>query len=127
VSNGRVHIKPIGSGLLSRDDQIDVVVAAQAMIDDRKEAVGVGRQIDPNDFGFLVGDVIDEAGILVGETVVILTPDVGGKEIVERSDGFAPGNGAGSLQPFGVLIEHGIDDVNERFVAGEKPWRPVRR
>src|SRR5262249_49051441 len=26
----------------------------------------------------------------------------------------------GHLQPLGVLIKHGIDNVNERFVAGEK-------
>ena len=25
-----------------------------------------------------------------------------------------------NLQPFGMLIEHRIDDVDERFVAGEK-------
>src|ERR1019366_8714658 len=57
----------------------------------------------------------------MAESVVILTPDVGGEQIVQRGDGLPPGDAARYLQPFGVLIEHGIDDVNEGLVAGEEP------
>jgi hypothetical protein len=32
--------------MLSRDDDIDVVAAAQAMVEHRQEAIGVRRQID---------------------------------------------------------------------------------
>jgi hypothetical protein len=64
--------------------------------------------------------VVDEAGVLVGEAVVVLAPDVGGEEVVERSDGGAPGDLFADLEPFGVLVEHGVDDVDEGFVAGEK-------
>ena len=77
--------------LLAGDDEVDVVAAAQAVIGDGEQRVGVGRQVDADDVGFLVGDVIDEAGVLVGEAVVVLPPDVRGEQIVERGDGLAPG------------------------------------
>ena len=39
----------------------------------------------------LVGDDVEEAGVLVGEAVVILAPDEGGDEEVDGGDGRAPG------------------------------------
>ena len=91
------------------------------MVGDRQQRVGVRRQIDADDVRFLVDGVVDEAGILVGEAVVVLTPDVGGQQIIERCDGRAPGNLlARDLEPLGVLIEHRVDDVNERLVAGKQ-------
>ena len=69
---------------------------------------------------FLVHDMIDEAGILMTEAVVILPPDVRRQQIIQRSDGPAPGNLLGFLQPLGVLVEHGVDDVDEGFVAGKE-------
>ena len=42
------------------------------------------------------------------------------EQIVQRGDRPAPGNVIADLQPFGVLVEHRIDDVDERFVTGEK-------
>ena len=59
-----------------RNHDVDVVPAAQAMIHDRQQAVGVGRQVDAHDLGLLVDDVVDEAGVLVREAVVVLPPDV---------------------------------------------------
>ena len=76
MANGRIDVEPLPFRLLAGDDQVDVVAAAQAMIRHRQEAVCVGRQIDAHDVGFLVGDMIDEAGILVGEAVVVLPPDM---------------------------------------------------
>src|SRR5690606_29261208 len=35
--------------------------------------------------------------------------------------GRAPGETAGGAQPFDVLVDHGVDDVHERLVAGEQP------
>ncbi len=64
--------------------------------------------------------MIDEAGILVGEPVVILSPDVGRQQVVQRRDRGAPGDLAAHLQPLGMLVEHGVDDVDEGFVAGEQ-------
>jgi len=54
------------------------------------------------------------------EAVMVLAPDVRGEEIVERGDRAAPANAARHLQPFRVLIEHRVHDVNESLVAGEK-------
>ena len=56
----------------------------------------------------------------MAETIVVLPPDVRGEQIIQRSDRPPPWNVARDLQPFGMLIEHRIDDVNERFVAGEE-------
>jgi hypothetical protein len=71
-----VHREPLGRRLLARDDHIDVVPAAQAVVGDREEAVRVRRQVHADDLGFLVHDMVDEAGVLVAEAVVVLPPDV---------------------------------------------------
>ena len=71
--------------------------------------------------GLLLTHEIEEAGILVGEAVVILPPDRGGDQQVERRDRRAPS--AARLrrrQPLGVLVEHRVDDVDEGFVGGEE-------
>ena len=93
--------------------------AAQAVIKDRQQTIGIGRQVNAHDIGLLVDDVVEEAGILVGEAVVILLPHVGGEQIVERGDLPAPRQFQGYLQPFGVLAEHRVDDANERLIAVE--------
>ena len=73
------------------------------------------------DVGALVGDDVEKAGILVGEAVVILPPDERGDEQVERGDRGTPVEFVlGLLEPFGVLVEHGIDDVDEGLVGGEE-------
>ena len=46
------------------------------MVGDPEQRVGVRRQIDANDVGLLVGDKIDEAGILMAEAVMVLPPDM---------------------------------------------------
>ena len=79
-----------GSGVLAGDDHVDVVAAAQAVVGDRQQAVGVRRQVDPHDVGLLVDDVVEEAGVLVGEAVVVLLPDVRGEQVVQRRDLPAP-------------------------------------
>ena len=65
--------------------------------------------------------MIQEAGILVGEAVVVLLPDMGGEKIIQRRDVTAPRQLRGDLEPFGVLVEHRVDDVDERLVAIEQP------
>ena len=49
-----IHRQPLGGWLLAGDDDIDVVAAAQAVVGDRQQAIGVGRQIDSDDLSFLV-------------------------------------------------------------------------
>ena len=79
-----------GAGLLAGDDDVHVVAAAQAVVGDGQQGVGVGRQVDADHVGFLVDDDVEKAGILMGETVVVLAPDVGREKVVERGDGPAP-------------------------------------
>ena len=75
-----------GAGCLPAIDDVDVVAAAQAMIQDREQAVGIRRQIDAHDLGLFVHDVIDETGVLMREAVVILPPDMRGQQIIQRGD-----------------------------------------
>ena len=120
----RVHVEPLQLGLLAGDDNVDVVAAAQAVIGHREQGICIGRQVDPNDLGLFVDRVIDETRILVGEPVVILAPHVRTQEVIERRDRRAPRQVAGNLEPLGVLIEHRIDHVHERFVGAEQPVPP---
>ena len=57
----RVHVSHCGGGMLAGDHDVDVMAAAQAVVHDGEEAVGVGGEIDADDIGLLVDDVIDEA------------------------------------------------------------------
>src|SRR5208337_207199 len=80
----------------------------------------MGRQVDAHDIGLLVDHVVEKTGVLMREAVVILLPDVGGKQIVKRRDLPSPGQFQRNLQPLGVLAEHRIDDSNEGLIAVEK-------
>src|SRR2546429_1769803 len=44
------------------------VPAPKAVVGHRKQRVGVRWQVDAHDVGFLVHNVIDEAGVLMGES-----------------------------------------------------------
>ena len=91
MDDGRIHRQPLRQGMLAGDHDVDVIAAAQAVIEDRQQAIGIGRQIDAHDIRLLVDHVVEEAGILVREAVVILLPDVGGQQIVQRRDLPPPG------------------------------------
>ena len=92
VANGRINVEPLPSRLFTGDDHVDVVAAAQTVIRDRQKAVCIGRQIDAHDVGFLIRDMIDKAGILVGKAIVILSPDMRREEVIQRCDRLAPGD-----------------------------------
>ena len=115
-----VHRQPLRRRVLAGDDDVDVVPAPQAVVHHREQGVGVGRQVDADDLGLLVDHVVDEAGVLVGEAVVVLPPDVRGQQDVQRGDRPPPGDVPRDLQPLGVLVEHRVDDVDERLVAVEE-------
>ena len=76
MAHGGFHVQPHPCRLFARDDEVHVVPTAKAVVCDRKQRVRIRRQIDADDLGFLVDDVIDESGILMAEAVVILPPDV---------------------------------------------------
>ena len=75
VRYGFFHGEVLKMVLLVRDDHVDVVARAQAMVCHAKQAVRVGRQIDAHDLRALVGDHVKKSGVLVSEAVVILPPD----------------------------------------------------
>jgi hypothetical protein len=54
VLDGGVHVEPLRGRLLAGDNHVYVVATAQAMVRHGEQRVRVGRQIDPNDFRFLV-------------------------------------------------------------------------
>jgi hypothetical protein len=82
MHNGGVHVQPLRESVFAGHHHVDVVPAAQAVIKDRQQTIGIRRQVNPHYIGLLVDDVIKEAGILVRETVVILLPDVRGEQII---------------------------------------------
>lgn len=125
--DGLIHRQPLRSELLACDNHVDIVAAAQAVIGYREQCIGVRRQVDPDNIRLLVDHVIDEPRVLMAKAIVVLPPDVGTQEIVKRGDRSPPWNVVAHLQPFGVLVEHRVDDMDESFVAGKKPCRPVSR
>ncbi len=95
------------------------------MIRRAEEAVGVGRQIYSSDQGTLVRDHIKETGILVSEAVVVLTPNGRRDQQIQGGDGSTPFYfGFALFQPLCVLIEHGIDNVDERFIRRKESVAP---
>jgi len=124
VAHRGVHVEPLPLGLLAGDDDVDEVAAAQAVVGHRQQAVGVGRQVDAHHVRLLVGDVVDEAGVLVRQAVVVLAPDVRGEQVVERGHRRTPRDVPAHAQPLGVLAEHRRDDGDEGLVAREQPVPP---
>ena len=91
MADGGGHLEPLPRRLLAGNDDVDVVAAAQAVIDDREQRIGVRWQVDADDVGFLVRHVVDEAGILVGKAVVVLAPDMRSQQVGQRGHGLRQG------------------------------------
>ena len=103
VHDGVGHGEVLEVFLLVGDDDVDVVGRAKAVVHAGEEAVAVGGKIDAHDLGGLVGDDVEEAGVLVCEAVVVLAPDDGGQEDVEGGDLVAPFDFEALFEPFAVL------------------------
>ena len=74
-----IHGEPLRKGVFAGYHDIDVIPAAQAVIEDRQQTIGIGRQIHADDIGLFVDDVIEKTGVLMCEAVVILLPHVRGE------------------------------------------------
>jgi hypothetical protein len=83
VEDRVLHREVVQRRLLAGDDHVHVVTAAKAVVGDREQAVRVRGQVDTDDLRLLVHDVVDEAGILVREAVVVLPPHVRGEHVVQ--------------------------------------------
>ena len=84
--NRGIHGQPLRRLVFARDHDIDIMPAPQTMIPDRQQAVGVGRKVHTHDRGLLVYHMIDEAGVLMGKAVMSLLPDMGGEQVIQRSN-----------------------------------------
>src|SRR5262252_749288 len=54
------------------------------------------------------------------KAVVVLAPDRGRNQQIQRGDVFPPWQVVADRKPLGMLVEHGIDHVHERFVRGDE-------
>jgi hypothetical protein len=73
VGDGGVHVEELDVVLLVGDDDVDVVGGAEAVVHCAQQAVCIGWEVDADNFGRLVDDDREEAGVLVSEAVVICT------------------------------------------------------
>ena len=106
--------------LLVCDNDVDVVLAAKTVVHGREKAVGVGRQVNAHDVRALVRHDVKETRILVCKAIVVLSPDGRCEEDVEGCDLLPPLNLKTLLDPLAVLVDHAVNDVNERLVAVEQ-------
>src|SRR5262249_14069586 len=81
--NRLIHIQVLKVQLLIGNDHIDVVLALQAVVGDREQAVGVGRQVDARHCGTLIQHHVEETRVLVGKAVVVLAPNRGCDQKIE--------------------------------------------
>ena len=108
-----VHGEVLQMTLFVRNNDIDVVGAAEAVISHGQKAIDIRWQINTCDVRTFVGDQVEKARILMAETVVILAPHRGSDQQVQGGHWSPPRNLATFLQPFGMLIEHRIDHVHK--------------
>ncbi len=102
------------------DNDVDIVLAAKAMIHGGEQAIGVGGQINTYDVRALVRDNIKETGILVSKAIVVLSPYSSCEEDVERGDLLSPLDFETLLDPLAVLVHHAVNNVNEGLIAVEQ-------
>ena len=76
--------------VLARNHHVDVIPASQAVVENRQQTVGIGRKVNAHDVSLLVDHMVEEAGILVRVSIVILLSDVGSEKVVQRRDFPAP-------------------------------------
>ena len=88
----RLHIEPLWGRLFAGHNDVDVVPAAQAVIGHGQQCVRIWWEIHADDFRLLVHHVVNEAGVLMTKAVVILAPDVGREQVIQRGNGAPPGN-----------------------------------
>jgi hypothetical protein len=90
------------------------------MVGNGKKTVSVWGKVDSDNVGTLVGNDIEETWILMGETIVILSPDGSGKKDIEGGNLCTPRNLVTFFDPLTMLVDHGVDDVDEGLVGVEE-------
>mmetsp|Transcript_5277 Transcript_5277/g.17823 ORF Transcript_5277/g.17823 Transcript_5277/m.17823 type:complete len:490 (+) Transcript_5277:1099-2568(+) len=123
-ASGLLGAEPLGHGVLARHDGVDPVLAREALRRHGEERVCVRREVGTHHGALLGGQVVQEAGGLVGVAVVVLAPGVGGEEHVEARHGLAPADLEGRLEPLGVLVDHRVHELGKGLVGGEHAVAP---
>src|SRR5208283_3918708 len=78
-----IHIQILKVQLLVRNDDVDVVLAAEAVICDGQQTVHIRRKVNASNGSALVQNNIQKAGVLVRETVVVLSPNRGSDQQIQ--------------------------------------------
>ena len=112
-----LHSQPLGTGVLRSYHYVYIVLRTYAVVEAGEQAVSIRRQIHSYNVCLLVGNVVEEAGVLMSKAVVVLLPYVRGKYVVERSDLLTPRQLRSYFQPLSVLREHRVYYSDECFVA----------
>ncbi|KAG9954467.1 D-xylulose 5-phosphate/D-fructose 6-phosphate phosphoketolase, partial [Aureobasidium melanogenum] len=102
VGDGVLHVQILKVVLLVGNNNIDVVGGLQTVVHSAEKAVGIRRKVDTDNFRRLVGNNIEETGVLVSEAIVVLAPDGGGKQDVERGNFLSPRHLVALLEPLCV-------------------------
>src|ERR1700683_5561383 len=90
VSESFVECKPLQFRLLSASNNVDVVSAAQAMIEYVEQAVRIRWVVDSNDLGSALKRVVDKTWRLVAEPIVVVPPSVAREQHIQRGKRPAP-------------------------------------
>src|SRR5262249_8278118 len=86
VLDSGVHVQVLEVQLLVGNDHINVVLAPESVIRYRQQTFRVGRQVNACRGGALIQNNVEETRILVRESVVVLPPNRGGDQEVQRRD-----------------------------------------
>ena len=118
--NSLLHGQPLMAGMLGCNDNVYIVLASDTVIEAGKQTVCIGGKIHTDNICLLVGNMIQETGILMGKSVVVLLPYIGGKDQVQGSDFLSPGKLVTNLQPLCMLSTHGVYNTDECFIGSEE-------
>ena len=79
----RVHGQPLREGVFACDHHVDIMPAAQAVIKNREQTIGIRRKVNTHNVRFLVDNVVEKTRVLMRKAVVILLPDMRGEQIIQ--------------------------------------------
>src|SRR5215468_4389438 len=77
VRDGFIHIQILQVQLFVRNNHVDVVLAAEAVIGHRQQAISVRGKINTRYRGAFVENYVQKPWVLMREAVVLLPPDRG--------------------------------------------------
>src|SRR5699024_1611311 len=110
------HRQPLAAWMFGSNDGIYIIFALDTVIKAGEQTVSIRREIHADNICFLVGNVIQEAGILMSKSIVVMLPYIGGQDKVQRGDRLSPGKLVADFQPFCVLSCHRIYNTDKCFI-----------